>query len=327
MTTLKNLAGKDVPAIGLGCMGMSEFYGPADDGHSLRILKTAFDLGYRHFDTADMYGRGHNEQLLSQFIKYLSPSDRESMVLATKTGIVRDAREKYRLSIDTSKAYIKTSCEASLKRLGVDYIDLYYLHRLSPNTPVEESMDALAELHKEGKIRAAGLCEASADVLRKAHAIFPVSALQSEYSLWTRDVEKEVLPVCDELGIPFVAFSPLGRGFLTGAIKKETIALADDQLDLRKKLPRFANEHIDANLALVERFSALAQQTELSLSVLSLAWLISKSPCVHVIPGTRNDKYLRENFSALKACLDQETVTSLENIFTPGAAAGARYPT
>lgn len=321
-----NLCGKQVPRVGLGCMGMSEFYGQSDDAESLKLLHQAFELGYRHFDTADMYGRGHNEELLSRFLGELSSEQRDEIVLATKVGIVRDPVERYSISFNNSPEYIRSACEQSLKRLGIDCIDLYYLHRLAPEQDIEAVMGTFSELIDEGKIRTVGLCEVSADVLRKANAAQRISAVQSEYSLWTRDVEDTVLPACEELDIALVGFSPLGRGILTGGVTQQTMSSANEDDDLRTRLPRFNGDNLEANIKLVEQFDYIAQTEHIAKSQLALAWLLYQSPNVHVIPGTRRFKYLRDNFQALSVDVPDYISLDIAQLFVPSAVHGERYP-
>ena len=323
---MNKLTEKYVPAVGLGCMGMSEFYGDVDDAESLHTLEQAYAIGYRHFDTADMYGNGHNEALLGKFIQRLG-DERDQIVLASKVGIQRNKEQKYSIALDGSRDYIKRACEASLRRLGVDCIDLYYLHRRDPATPVAESVGAMAELVKEGKIKAIGLCEVSVDTLKEAAAVHPISAVQSEYSLWTREAEGDVLPACRELGIPFVAYSPMGRGFLSGTMNRQTISQMDPATDLRAVLPRFGKDNIDHNLDLLEQFKAISQASGLKTSQLALAWIMSKHDHVHVIPGTKKVAYLTENFKSGDCTLDAATVAQLDQLFHPAAVSGARYPT
>lgn len=321
---IRKIGEKSVPAVGLGCMGMSEFYGAVDDDHSLSVLDRAYELGYRHFDTADMYGFGHNETLLGRFFRR-KPQARDSVFLATKVGIVRDRNERFKLSIDGSANYVKRACEASLRRLDVDDVDLVYLHRCDPEL-LEESIGALADLVTAGKVRAIGVCEVSAATLARAHAIHPIAALQSEYSLWSRDVEAEVLPACRALDVAFVAFSPLGRGFLTGTVGKQQMKDADPELDLRTRLPRFSKENLGPNLLLAERLRELADATGVAMAQLSLAWLLAKSDSLHVIPGTRRLRYLEENFAAQAVPVDAELSHELERAFAATAVQGARYP-
>lgn len=311
--------GPQVSALGFGCMGLSEFYGPADEAESLRVLERALALGCNFLDTADMYGRGHNETLLGRFLQ----GRRDQVVLATKFGIVRDPTDSYRRGIDNSPAYIRQACEASLRRLGTDVIDLYYAHRIDRTVPIEESMGALAELVTAGKVRHVGLCEVSAETLRRAHAVHPVAAVQSEYSLWTRDPEASVLPTCRELGIGFVAYSPLGRGFLTGAITS-TAGLA--QNDFRRLTPRFAAENLDRNLELVSAVKALAAERGVAPGQIALAWLLAQGPDIVPIPGTKRIAYLEENVGSLAVTLSQAELVRLDTALPPGAAVGDRYP-
>jgi len=311
-------SGIAVSAIGLGCMGMSEFYGPTDDAQSLTTLERALELGVTHFDTADMYGSGHNERLLARFLA----GKRERAVVATKFGIVRKPGE-YARTIDTSPDYVRRACEESLTRLGVETIDLYYAHRLNRDVPVEDTVGAMADLVRAGKVRALGLCEVSAATLRRAHAVHPIAAVQSEYSLWTRDVEDAVLPACRELGVALVAYSPLGRGMLTGAITNP------DQLaegDFRRLSPRFQGENLDANLRLVEDVRRLAAAKGCTPGQVALAWLLAQGPDVLPIPGTKRIKYLEENVAGAALRLTPEEVAALSAALPRGAAAGDRYP-
>ncbi len=307
--------------MGFGCMGMSEFYGEHDDEVSLATLERAFELGVSHFDTSNIYGRGHNEQLVGRFIK----GKRERLMIASKFGIVRDPDgpegSAYDRALDNSPAYMSRCCEESLQRLGTDVIDLYFVHRADPNVAIEETAAALAELIKAGKIRGYGLSEVTPAQLRRAHAVHPVTALQSEYSLWTREAEAEVLPLCAELGITFVAYSPLGRGFLTGAIQKT--ALADN--DFRLTSPRFQGENFDRNQALVEQVRAFALQKGCTAGQIALAWLFHRGQDIVPIPGTKRIKYLEENVGAVAVQLTDEDLHQLDHILPPGAAAGTRY--
>lgn len=306
-----------VSEIGLGCMGMSEFYGPTDDSQSLATLERALELGVTHYDTSDMYGSGHNELLLGRFLV----GKRDRVVIATKFGIVRQPGE-YARRIDTSPAYVAQACDASLKRLGVETIDLYYAHRLNPDIPVEETVGAMADLVKAGKVRALGLSEVSAATLRRAHAVHPIAAVQSEYSLWTRDMEDAVLPACRELGISLVAYAPLGRGMLTGAVS------SPDQFaenDFRRVAPRFAGENFDRNLALVEQVKALAARKGCTPGQVALAWLLAQGPEILPIPGTKRIKYLEENVGATAVTLTEAEVKALGDALPPGVAAGDRY--
>ncbi|PWC76148.1 aldo/keto reductase [Azospirillum sp. TSH64] len=314
----RNIGGiLSVSEIGLGCMGMSEFYGPTDDAQSLTTLERALELGVTHYDTADMYGSGHNETLLARFLA----GKRDRVTLATKFGIVRQPGE-YARRVDTSAAYVAQACDASLKRLGVETIDLYYAHRINPDIPVEETVGAMADLVNAGKVRALGLSEVSAATLRRAHAVHPIAAVQSEYSLWTRDVEAGVLPTCRELGVSLVAYAPLGRGMLTGAVS------SPDQFaenDFRRVAPRFAGDNFDRNLALVEQVKALAAQKGCTPGQVALAWLLAQGPDILPIPGTKRIKYLEENVGAAAVTLTVAEVKALSDALPPGVAAGARY--
>lgn len=321
----RQLAHKLVPAVGLGCMGMSEFYGPVNRSSSLRNLEKAYDTGYRHFDTADMYGRGHNESLLGEFISRLGDR-RQNLLVASKVGIRRSEAEKYKVQIDGSKAYIKSACDRSLQRLGVERIDLYYLHRQDPRVPIEESVGALAELVQEGKIAAIGLCEVSAETLRKATSVHPISAVQSEYSLWTRTPELDILPECERLGIPFVAYSPLGRGFLAGGVTKKYIEGASAESDFRKILPRFSEENLERNLALVTQLKAISDSLGLRPSQTALSWILSRRQDMHVIPGTKRESFLAENFSSKDISLAPSMVQQLKDVFRSDSVFGERYP-
>jgi aryl-alcohol dehydrogenase-like predicted oxidoreductase len=307
-----------VSPLGLGCMGMSEFYGDSDDAQSMQTLARAAELGVNLFDTADMYGSGHNEALLGRFLKTTAAN----VTIATKFGIVRSSDGSYGRHIDNSPTYIEQACEASLKRLGVECIDLYYAHRLNPAYPIEETMEAMAKLVKAGKVKALGLSEVSSATLRRAHAVHPLSALQSEYSLWTRDPESGVLQACRELGITFVAYSPIGRGFLSGTINSRD-NLADN--DFRRYNPRLQEEALDANLKLAQRVKALADQKGCTAAQLSLAWLLHQGENIVPIPGTRRIRYLEENLSAADIQLSGKELAALDQAMPVGAAAGDRY--
>lgn len=307
-----------VSEIGLGCMGMSEFYGAHDDRQSQALLDEALGLGITLFDTADMYGRGHNEQLLSHFIQ----RHRQQVCIATKFGIVRRPEDEYAREINNSPAYIQQACEASLKRLGIETIDLYYAHRINRTVPIEETVEAMAKLQRAGKIRGLGLSEVSAETLRRAHAVHPISAVQSEYSLWTRDPEQQVLEVCRELGITFVAYSPIGRGFLSGAL---TEPQRMDSLDFRKDMPRFQGDNLVNNLQLVEQLNLLAEEKGCTAAQLSLAWLLAQGDNIIPIPGTRRSRYLHENCAAVDIQLNHDELAELDRLFPIGVAEGGRY--
>lgn len=319
------ISGKQVGGVGLGCMGMSEFYGESNEVDCLAILRKSFDLGYRHYDTADMYGRGKNEKLLGKFIKEISSTARDEIVISSKVGIVRDASETYKVSVSNDPEYIKKSCEETLKRLNIECLDLYYLHRLAAGYDVADVMGCFQQLIDEGKIKAVGLCEVDADTLQKASESIVISALQSEYSLWTREIENSVLQKCEELNIPFVAFSPLGRGFLTGAISQDdTFSMVDD---LRSRLPRFSEKNLKRNCELIEEYGKYADFLKQDRSQLALSWVLSKSPLIHVIPGTRREKYLMSNYEAQSVRLSLEEIGALDDMFNEKSIWGARYPT
>ena len=306
--------------MGLGCMGMSEFYGPSDDKESLAALEHALELGINFFDTADMYGHGHNEQLLGRFIK----GKRNALVIATKFGIVRKEKGAYQRTIDNSPSYVRQACEASLQRMGIDHIDLYFAHRLNPEQDTEAMMMELGKLVKEGKIRAIGLSEVSASQLKAAHAIHPVAVVQSEFSLWTRDIEKNgLLQTCRELGVSFVAYSPLGRGFLTG-----TITSTDelDGTDFRRISPRFQKGNLEHNLMLVDAVKTVAKKKCCSPAQIALAWAMSRGDDIIPIPGTRRKRHLEDNAGALSVDLLPGDIAYLEAIFDMHGAAGNRYP-
>jgi len=314
-------AGATVSALGLGCMGMSEFYGDSDDRESLNTLARALELGVNFLDTADTYGLGHNETLIGRFLKQGGAARREQVVVATKFGIVRQAGQ-YERRIDNSPGYIRGACEASLQRLGIDAIDLYYCHRRNPAVPIEDVAGALADLVAQGKVRQIGLSEVSAETLRRAHAIHPIAALQSEYSLWSRGPEQEMLKVCAELGTTFIAYSPLGRAFLTGTVSSAT--LADN--DFRKRNPRFSGEAEVANRLLVDGLGRFAAVRGWTNAQVALAWLLEKHAHVVPIPGTRRISYLEQNAAAAECRLGAEEVAELDALFVPERVAGARYP-
>lgn len=306
-----------VSALGLGCMGMSEFYGPRDDEQSLAVLNRACDLGVTFFDTADMYGPHHNEELIGRFLKQRKPK----AVIASKFGIVRKPGE-YARTLDNSPAYANAACEASLRRLGVDRIDLYYVHRVDRNHPIEEVMGALARLVEAGKIGNIGLCEVSAQTLRRAHAVHPVAAVQTEYSLWSREVERDVLPACRDLNIGFVPYSPLGRGFLTGSFDSDASFGAGD---FRANLPRFSPENLAANTPIIDVVAQLAASKGCTAAQIALAWLLSKGDTIVPIPGTKRIRYLEENIAASEVALSLDEVNRLEAAITPLQIAGDRY--
>lgn len=307
----------EVSALGLGCMGMSEFYGPRDDDQALQLLDQAIDKGIDFLDTADIYGPHHNEELIGRFLA----TRKAKLRVATKFGIVRKPGE-YRRSINNSALYARQSCEASLRRLGVEQIDLYYVHRIDTTQPIEETMQGLAQLVQEGKIARIGLCEVSAATLRRAHAVHPVAAVQTEYSLWTREVEAEVLPSCRELGIGLVAYSPLGRGFLTGRYQQDS---EFENGDFRASLPRFQAGNLAANRALVEAVSAIALQSACTPAQIALAWLLAQDEHIVPIPGTRKLAHLEDNLGALAVRLSAEDLAQLQRILDAAPVAGARY--
>jgi aryl-alcohol dehydrogenase-like predicted oxidoreductase len=311
-------SGLEVSALGLGCMGMSEFYGTTDEAEAIATIHRALELDITFLDTADVYGMGANERLVGKAIQ----SRRDEVVLATKFGNVR-APTGEPLGISGKRDYVRSACETSLERLGVETIDLYFQHRVDLETPIEETVGAMAELVREGKVRHLGLSEASAATIRRAHTVHPIAALQTEYSLWTRDPEAEILPTIRELGIGFVAYSPLGRGFLSGRIRSP-----DDleETDFRRRGPRFQAENLERNLELVAVVEELAEAKGVTPSQLGLAWVLSRGDDIVPIPGTKRRTYLEENAAALEVELSDEELERLERAFPPGVAAGDRYP-
>jgi aryl-alcohol dehydrogenase-like predicted oxidoreductase len=311
--------GVEASELGLGCMGMSEFYGPRNDEESLRTLDRALELGISFWDTADVYGPFLNEELVGKALK----GRRGQVTLATKFGILRDPNDPGKRGFSGRPDYVRSACEASLKRLGIEQIDLYYLHRVDPNTPIEETVGAMGELVKQGKVRGIGLSEVSAATLRLAHAVHPVSAVQSEYSIWSRDPEEEILDACRELGVAFVAYSPLGRGFLTGQIKSPEDLAPDDY---RRYSPRFQGENFNRNLELVSRIEQLAAGKGCTPSQLALAWVLSRGGPIFPIPGTKRIQYLEENAAALNVHLTDADLSLIDQVAPKGVASGSRYP-
>jgi len=311
-------SGLEVSAIGLGCMGMSEFYGPSDDASSINVLHHAIDIGVSFWDTADMYGTGRNEQLVGRALR----DRRGQVVLATKFALQRGPDGSF-IGISGRPEYVRAACDASLCRLAVDHIDLYYQHRVDPEVPIEDTVGAMAELVEAGKVLHLGLSEAGAATLRRAAAVHPIAALQSEWSLWSRDIEDDIVPACRELGIGLVAYSPLGRGFLTGAIRRVE-DLADD--DWRRSNPRFAGENLERNLALVARVERLAADKGCTPAQLALAWVLAQGPDVVPIPGTRSRTRLDENAAAITVALSTDELAAINELIPKDMAAGTRYP-
>jgi aryl-alcohol dehydrogenase-like predicted oxidoreductase len=305
-----------IAAVGLGCMGMSQAYGARDDEESARTVGRALDLGVNFIDTADMYGNGHNEELVGRALA----GRRREAVLASKFGNIRTAAGGQ--DVNGRPDYVPRACEASLERLGVEVIDLYYLHRVDPNVPIEDSVGAMARLVEQGKVRHLGLSEASAATLRRAHAVHPIAALQTEYSLWSRDVEAEILPACRELGVTFVPYAPLGRAFLTGAIR-DLEGLSDK--DRRREMPRFQAENLERNRRLLGAIEEVAEAEGCTAAQVALAWLLAKGEDVVPIPGTKRRRYLEENAAAVEIALSADEVAALDEAFPAGAAAGERY--
>jgi aryl-alcohol dehydrogenase-like predicted oxidoreductase len=311
-------SGIRVSALGLGCMGMSEFYGERDDAESMATLEHALARGITFFDTADIYGSGHNEELVGRFAR----GKRDRLVIATKFAIVRPSATSYERRIDNSPAYVRSACEASLKRLGTDVIDLYYAHRLDPNARIEDTVGALADLKRQGKIRAIGLCEVKPETLRRAQAVDPIAAVQTEYSIWSRDPEDGVLQACRALGVTFVPYSPLGRGILTGTIA-DTNALA--ATDFRRGNPRFQGENFQRNLAMVAEFKAFAATKGCTPAQLAIAWLLAQGDDIVPIPGTRRRRYLDDNLGALDVHLSPDDLARIARIAPRERIAGERY--
>jgi aryl-alcohol dehydrogenase-like predicted oxidoreductase len=311
--------GLEVAQLGLGCMGMSDFYGIKNDTESIEVMHRALEMGINFWDTADVYGPHANEILVGKGLKGI----RDKVVLATKFGILRDPSDPMKRGFNARPSYVQSACEASLKRLDTDTIDLYYLHRVDPDTPIEDTVEAMGKLVQQGKIKAIGLSEVSVATLRKAHAVFPVTAVQSEYSLWSREPEDAMLGACRELGIAFVAYSPLGRGFIGGQIRKFEDLEADDY---RRNAPRFQGENFNKNLELVKKIEELAAAKGCTAPQLAIAWVMAQGDHIFPIPGTKRIKYLEENIGALNIQLSKEELAAIDAVFPKGVASGNRYP-
>lgn len=319
MGIIGKIGDRELPRVGLGCMGMSEFYGASNDQESLRLLQRAREAGYVHFDTADMYGMGHNEELLG---KFLAEAPRDAVFIASKFGIVRDAAGGLSRSLNGRPEYVKQACDKSLQRLGIEHLDLYYVHRRDAAVPIEETVGAMAELVKAGKVRQLGLSEVSAETLRRAHRVHPIAATQTEYSLLSRAPEDELFPACRELGVAFVAYSPLSRGLL-GDLSEQDLRAPGD---VRQFLPRFAGDNFARNRQLLGELASLAQAKQVKVSQLALAWVLGQGSFLHIIPGTRRERYLLENFAAGSMQLSTDEIARVTAAVDPSLVVGTRYP-